>query len=957
MKHVKKGGLAVKRNVIFLSMLPGLFLFFVGFCPEQGMAGRESLPARASDQVLNKTEILAKAASISNPFVKNVGQFAGEVTYAADLFAGRFFLTGKELVYSLSRPAERKVVRPDQRGRDEKFEKGTSANGLVFREFFIDHKGARIDFKSMGEQQAETAVSYFRGSDPSRWRSGVASYQGVSLGQVYPGVEVKLKASNRNVEKVFYVSPRVDVGRIKIGVAGVAGLKIAKDGRLLLKSGFGELAMRAPVAWQEIAGRRCDVKVGYRLLANNQYGFSVTGSYDKNHALIIDPDLDIMAATFLGGSDFDYGLSLVLDGSGNVYMSGSTDSFDFPTTKRAYDRTPNRIFSDVYISKLDGSLTKLLASTYLGGDNSDSGHCLALDGAGNVVLLGRTNSSNFPTTTGAYDQSLNGSDGSDDLFVSKLDSNLMTLIASTYLGGGKTEFFNSLALDDSGKIYLTGTTYSPDFPTTDGAYDRHFGSFADVAISKLDANLSRLLASTYLGGEFGDDIGGSLALDGLGNVYLTGATRAVDFPTTPGAYDRICDRIHCHDAFVSKLDDRLTTLKASTFIGGDGWDGGESLALDQVGNVYLTGGTTSTDFPTTTWAYHQSHNGSLDVFVSKLNSDLTWLLASTYLGGSRQEFGVHIALDRSSNVYITGETYSTDFPVTTGSYIGGKTDIYFLKLSCDLTKLQFSSYLGGSDAINDSGGEESANSLALDDLNNVFLAGMTSSGDFPITAGSYDRTHNGQKDAFVVKLHTLFSVCTPGTVSDIVVISPDGSESWLAGTIQSIAWKTIGTSTTMKIEYSFDMGVHWIEVVAATANNGIYPWTVPATPSRLCLVRISDAANPAISDASDAVFSILLDLDLQAERREIKAFSVMRQYGAIQFLGAISDYPIAQYRLMRRKGDEGFITLETIAPSELQNNQFQMQDKYLEKGTHYTYRVEAFGANGELIGISSEKSI
>ena len=144
--------------------------------------------------------------------------------------------------------------------------------------------------------------------------------------------------------------------------------------------------MRAPVAWQEIAGQRRDVKVGYRLLANNQYGFSVTGSYDKNHALIIDPDLDIMAATFLGGSDFDYGLSLVLDGSGNVYVSGSTDSFDFPTTKRAYDRTPNRIFSDVYISKLDGSLTKLLASTYLGGDNSDSGHCLALDGAGNVVL-------------------------------------------------------------------------------------------------------------------------------------------------------------------------------------------------------------------------------------------------------------------------------------------------------------------------------------------------------------------------------------------------------------------------------------------------------------------------------------------------------------------------------------------------------------------------------------------
>ena len=153
------------------------------------------------------------------------------------------------------------------------------------------------------------------------------------------------------------------------------------------------------------------------------------------------------------------------------------------------------------------------------------------------------------------------------------------------------------------------------------------------------------------------------------------------------------------------------------------------------------------------------------------------------------------------------------------------------------------------------------------------------------------------------------------------------------------------------------MGEHWIEVIATTANNGSYPWTVPATPSSRCLVRISDAANAAISDTSDAVFSILLGLDLQAERREIKAFSIMRQYGAIRFLGAISDYPVAQYRLMRRKGDEGFITLKTIAPSELQNNQFQMQDKYLEKGIPYTYRLEAFDANGQLIGISSEKSI
>jgi len=943
-----------------------LLLLFVALCPEDGIVGRESLPAQAGDQAMNKTEILAKAASISIPFVKNVGQFAGEVSYAADLFAGRFFLTNKEIVYTLHKPGENAHIQPGKRGLETDAKKrSVSGKSLVFREFFVNQKGAKIDFTSAGEGQTETVVSYFRGSDSSRWRSGVASYHGVSLGEIYPSIEVKLKASGRNVEKIFYVSPSGDVDSIKIGVTGVDGLKISTDGRLLFKSSFSDLAMRAPIAWQEIAGKRHDIKVGYRIIGKNLYGFSIKGDYEKNHVLIIDPDLDITAATFLGGSGDDFIGSVVLDNAGNVYVCGWTNSSDFPTTAGAYDRTfywshgdTEGVVHDVFVSKLNGSLTKLLSSTYLGGDDSDWGLSIALDGTGNVVVTGATGSSDFPTTSGAYDRSQNGS---IDAFVLKLNSNLTTLIASTYLGGLKQDFSHSLAQDDSGNVYLAGSTGSPDYPTTSGAYDRHLGSSGDAVISKLDNNLSRLLASTYLGGEFGSDGGRSLALDGRGNVYLTGGTGSVDFPTTPGAYDRICDNVR-GDAFVSKLDNRLTTLKASTCLGGSGWDAGQSLALDHAGDVYLSGGTTSTDFPTTTWAFGQGQNGSFDVFISKLNGDLNWLLASTSLGGSHQEFGAYMALDNSSNVYVTGETDSMDFPVTSGSYLGGKTDIYFLKLSCDLTKIELSFYLGGNDTNNSHRGYEWADSLVVDRMNNVFLVGMTTAIDFPTTVGAYDRSHNenfyNECDAFIVKLHASSTGCTPGGAkSGIALISPSGGESWLVGTPQNISWKSIGLIATVKIEYSFNLGGQWIEVIASTANNGSYPWTVPATPSSRCLVRISDAANPAISDVSDAVFSILLGLDLQAERREIKAFSIMRQYGAIRFLGAISDHPVAQYRLMRRKGSEDFVVLKTIASSELQNNQFQMQDKYLEKGIPYTYRLEAFDANGQLIGISSEKSI
>ncbi len=225
-----------RRDVKFLIVMLLLLLLFVALCPEDGMAGRKSLPAHAGDQALNKMEIMAKAASLAVPFVRNAGQFAAEVKYTADLFSGRFFLTGSELVYLLSRPAEKKDTRPGRRGNDEKMGNGMSAKGLVFREFFVDKKGAAIGFAPEGEGKTETMVSYFKGSDAAKWRSGVASYQGVSLGQVYPGIEVKLKASGRNVEKIFYVSPRGDVGAIRIGVAGVDGLKIADDGRLLFKN-------------------------------------------------------------------------------------------------------------------------------------------------------------------------------------------------------------------------------------------------------------------------------------------------------------------------------------------------------------------------------------------------------------------------------------------------------------------------------------------------------------------------------------------------------------------------------------------------------------------------------------------------------------------------------------------------------------------------------------------------
>ena len=543
--------------------------------------------------------------------------------------------------------------------------------GIALREEFV---GARVK-TIQGEDPSVTKVNYFKGSDPSKWKTNVSTYDAVSLGDVYDGIELKLKAYGNNVEKLFCVKPGADPEQIKISLSGIQppetpmieekqppespfikgdltesplekgarGLWVNEEGQLVAETELGPVKFTKPIAYQEIDGKRVDVEAAYVICdretspvkqadtdnghASRNYGFKVA-SYDKTKPLIIDP---LLASTYLGGSGYDRGNSLALDTSGNVYVTGSTWSTDFPTTSGAYDTSSNG-YSDVFVSKLDGGLTSLLASTYLGGSNDDKVISLALDTSGNVYVTGDTYSSNFPTTSGAYDTSFNyfnyNDPGGWDIFVSKLNGELTSLLASTYLGGSDYEGWDegySLALDTSGNVYVTGCTGSSDFPTTSGAYDTSFNGNADVFISKLDSGLTGLLASTYLGGFNGSDCSNSLALDASGNVYVTGTTGSTDFPTTNGAYDTSYS-----GAFVSKLNGELTKLLASTYLGGsDGNNQGYSLALDTSGNVYVTGDTYSSNFPTTSGAYDTSYNGDdydyggSDVFVSKLDGNLS----------------------------------------------------------------------------------------------------------------------------------------------------------------------------------------------------------------------------------------------------------------------------------------------------------------------------------------------
>jgi hypothetical protein len=655
---------------------------------------------------------------IEIPFIKNEGQVDKEVAFYAKTFGGGVFVTKKgELVYALS-----------QGGKDSK-------KAVALKERLLSAQVKRV----VGEEPSTTKVNYFIQRDRSRWRKNIATYEGVSLGEVYQGITLGLRATGDNVEKIFRIKPGADQGLIRIKLEGARTLKIGKKGELIAETQLGEVRFSKPLGYQGREETKEYVKISYVKLSKNEYGFRA-GKYDKKKELVIDP---LLASTFIEGSGYDYISALAMDSAGNVYVAGNTPHPGYPTTPGAYDTSYIGEYIIPFISKLNSKLTALLASTFIGGSSDDIANALAIDSSGNVYVAGITNSSDYPTTPGAYDTSYNGSGKG---FISKLNSNLTTLLASTFIGGSGNysapvqaidESVSALAIDSAGNVYVAGSTGSSDYPTTPGAYDtsyddeynNEYDQYPDAVISKFNSSLTTLLASTFIGGSYGD-YAYALAIDSSGNVYVAGITSSGDYPTTPGAYDR-----SDHGAFISKLNSNLTTLLASTRIGGSLSDYAYALAIDSSGNVYVRGYTHSPDYPTTPGAYNTSYNGSGKGFISKLNSNLMTLLASTYIGGSGADYPPYaLAIDASGNVYVTGDTKSSDYPTTPGAYdtsYNGGGDGFISKFNSNLTTLLTSTFIGGS-------GGDHISALAIDTSGNVCVAGYTQSSDYPTTPGAYD---------------------------------------------------------------------------------------------------------------------------------------------------------------------------------------------------------------------------
>ncbi len=479
---------------------------------------------------------------------------------------------------------------------------------------------------------------------------------------------------------------------------------------------------------------------------------------------------NVLWNSLLGGSGDERGQGVAVDGYGSAYVVGYVSSTDFPITSGPYDSSHNGA-TDAFVAKLAASGSALIYATFLGGSGDESGYGVSVDASGDVYLAGYTTSSDFPVTAGAFDETHNG--GWDDGFVVKMNSAGDALLYATFLGGTGSDGSADIVIDHSGSAYVTGWVESADFPVTYGSFDTtHNGGYYDVYAAKLTPGGDDLSYATFLGG--GDlDWGNTIGLDGSGNVFLGGVTYSADFPTTSGAFDQ--SHSAGSDAFVLKLHSGGDVLGYSTFLGGGSEDEVLALATDDEGCAYVTGFSSSTDFPTTTGSFDENHNGDRDAFVSKVSGTGDILDYSTFLGGLAPDAAYGIALDGSTRAIVTGGTESADFPITSGicdSVYKGGGDVFVAQLSAAGSLLDWATFLGGSDA-------EEGLDIAANIDGSVRLTGWTNSADFTASIGAFDGTPNGGEDCFVVRVDFggTGDLIPPEAIDDLSLALDGGSKS------------------------------------------------------------------------------------------------------------------------------------------------------------------------------------
>ncbi len=654
--------------------------------------------------------------------------------------------------------------------------------------------GARMRKPEVG--QAAGRVSYFTGRDPAGWLTGVPQFSEARYRGVYPGIDLIFRDGAGKLEYDFLIAPGADPRAIRMRFRGARSVTL--DAGDLLVDGMRH---HRPAVYQEAGGVRHYLAASY-LLRAGEVRFEL-GDYDRTLPLVIDPVLTY--ATYAGGLGTETGNAVAIDAAGNAYLAGDTDSPDFAALKGA---TAMRGF----LTKLDPAGAKTLATAIIGGASIDAMaiDALAIDSSGVVVVGSITTPAQFPgATAGAYQA---GATGYVARFTQDVAGFKLAFIATF------AAVPSALAIDASGAIYVTGAAYA-DFQTTAGAVQTANGGGRDAFVLKLAADGSKAVYATFVGGN-DVDTGRGIAVDTGGMAYLTGDTLSANFPTTPGAaqirFGGLVkgDSGTYGDAFVAKLNAAGSGLLYATYLGGTAADIAYGIALDKNGSAYVTGGTQSFDFPVTPGVYQPKYAGGSsdvdpagDAFVAKFSSSGT-LMWSTFLGGSARDLAEAIALDAAGNVYVTGPSESSDFPLTAGALRGCRTGgPWVAQLDPNGSKLLNSTSIGGM-------GLDEPHALAVSSSSAVFLAGDTTSQVFFTSGAAAQRTFGGgDADAFVAKLDL-----TPSTKPFVACVL--NAASFQPG---NFAPFPLGTVAPGEIVSVFGIGVGPDQPAIAQPTSGSYP--------------------------------------------------------------------------------------------------------------------------------------
>ncbi|GMK42348.1 hypothetical protein PCCS19_54070 [Paenibacillus sp. CCS19] len=569
-----------------------------------------------------------------------------------------------------------------------------------------------------------------RGQDSNRWVIDEAVYHRLALRNLYPGIDMVYSEGHDEDVQLglkydLIVHPNADAASVTFEYEGADQLSLDEEGNLLIHTSLGLLVEQAPISYQIIEGERHFVSCKFRLIDGyaNRFGYVVESDYDTCTDLIIDP---LLLYSRLIGSDSgeDICQGVAVDAEGNAYVTGLSESPDFVVTPGAFQTTFTGSI-DAFVVKLPPNGDPFIYSTLIGGSDISEGIKIAVDASGHAYIAGVTSSSDFPVTSNAFGTAFNGN---LDVFVTKLNPAGSGLIYSTFLGGSEEDTPFDITTDSNGSAYVIGSTRSSNFPVTPGAIRTSYnGASEDGFLTKLNADGSGLVYSTFLGGSAPSN-GTGIAVNSAGHAYVVGLTQATDFPTTPGSFQPV--RNGSADGFVAQVNVEGTAFIYATYLGGSNSTQCTSVALDQLGNAYVTGFTSSTDFPTTPSAFQSSLLGFRSAFATKFNAEGTNLIYSTYLSGSDFDGANSIAVDQTGTAHITGTTTSTDFPVTPDAPQTKNRaflfNAFYSSVSITGTNLLFSTYLGGD--FFDGG-----NSIAVDRFGSAYVVGFAGSTDFPIT--------------------------------------------------------------------------------------------------------------------------------------------------------------------------------------------------------------------------------